>query len=133
MTTNSKYLVDTYSWIEYILGTYKGAILRKILLDKRNKLFTLESTFAEVKEWCLRENYDFDIIFPKIRQDTLEVPISFENWIRAAEIKFELRKTIKDFGLIDALLLASQEQSKATIVTGDPHFKGIKNVKYLGV
>ncbi len=132
MTTNSKYIIDAYAWVEYILGTSKGADVRKIISNNANVIFTLESTFCEVKDWCLREGYYFNIVFPKMRQDTLEVPISLENWIRAAEIKFEQRKSKKDFGLLDALLLAYQEQSNGIIVTGDPHFKGLKKVKYIG-
>ena len=133
MTANSRYLIDTYAWIEYVLGSEKGTALKKIIADTQNKIFTLESTFAEIKEWCLRENYDFEIIYPKIRQDAYGVPLFLDNWLAAAEIKFNMRKTVKDFGLIDALLLAYQKKYKdIIIVTGDPHFKGQRNVKYIG-
>ncbi len=132
MTTNSKYVIDAYAWIEYILGSEKGVALKKIIAGEQNKIFTLESTFAEIKEWCLRENYDFEIIYPKIRQNTYEVPLFLDNWLAAADIKFEMRKTKKDFGLIDALLLAYQKRSGSVIVTGDPHFRGLKEVKYIG-
>lgn len=132
-TTFSKYAIDTYAWIEYILGTEKGLVLQKILMDKKNKIFTLESTLAEIKDWCLREKYDFNIVYPKIRQDTFLAPLFEDDWLNAAEIKHEMRKTAKDFGLIDALLLAYQKKfSNVVIVTGDQHFKGLKNIKYIG-
>ena len=128
---SSKFILDAYAWIEYILGTKKGLAVRSILLDKSNRIFTMESNLAEIKEWCVRQEYDFNIIFPKIRQVSLIVPVILDDWLRAAEIKTDRRKKMKDFGLIDAVLLAYQEKARATIVTGDPHFKGIDNVKLL--
>ena len=39
----------------------------------------------------------------------------------------EMKSKIKDFGLADACVLAGAEKINAKILTGDPHFEGIKN------
>ena len=59
-------------------------------------------------------------------------PVLREHWINAAKIKFEMREKIKNFGLIDSILVAKQEQLKCKIISGDPHFKNLKNVVYMG-
>jgi len=41
-------------------------------------------------------------------------------------IRTEMRKTKKDFGLADAYILATARKLKTKIVSGDPHFRGIK-------
>lgn len=132
MTTNSKYLIDSFAWIEYAEGSTQGRIVRQILMNPKNKIFTLESTLAEIKEWAIRRQKDFNRLHASIRANTLISPLFIDDWLRAAELKFEMREKIKDFGLIDALLLAYQEKYTITIVTGDPHFKGMKNVRYTG-
>ena len=42
-----------------------------------------------------------------------------------------IRKRIKDFGLADAFVLTTAKRLGAKIVTGDPHFKNMKNVVFL--
>jgi len=37
-----------------------------------------------------------------------------------------MRKTAKDFGLADAYVLATARRLKSKILTGDPHFKSLK-------
>ena len=45
---------------------------------------------------------------------------------------FALYTKIKNFGLIDALLVAKQKEIKCRIVSGDLHFKNLKQVVYMG-
>jgi hypothetical protein len=53
-------------------------------------------------------------------------------WIGAAKIRFEMRKKIKNFGLIDSILVAKQQEFKCKVISGDFHFKSLKNVVYMG-
>jgi len=52
-------------------------------------------------------------------------------WIRAAEIRHEVRKTVPGFGLFDSVILAVQEEKRCMVLTGDPHFEGVKDVVFL--
>jgi hypothetical protein len=48
-----------------------------------------------------------------------------------AEIRHEVRKTVPGFGLIDSVILAVQEEKRCMVLTGDPHFEGVKDVVFL--
>jgi predicted nucleic acid-binding protein len=47
--------------------------------------------------------------------------LSYEAGILHAEI----RRTIRDFGLADAYVLATARRLGAKVLTGDPHFNGV--------
>ncbi len=49
-------------------------------------------------------------------------------YVNAAVIKSEMMKKIRDFGLIDAILVASQKELKCKIITADQHFTGHRRV-----
>jgi len=38
----------------------------------------------------------------------------------------EMRKQMKDFGLSDAFVMATARKLNARVLTGNPHFKGLK-------
>ena len=124
------YLLDTYAWIEYFLGTKKGAIVKK-LISNNSSLITLDSSISEIYLWCLREEKDFNKVLSIIKTYSRIEPIILIHWIEAAKIREQKRKTMKDFGLIDALILAKQQELNAKIITGDPHFRNLKDVEFL--
>ncbi len=124
------YLFDSYAWIEYLLGTKQGNKVKKII-DKNNPIITLEPNIAEVYNWCLKHDKHFEEILPIITSISEIHQINLHHWLIAIKLRLEKRKSMKDFGLIDALLLAKQTENKGTIVTGDKHFRNTKNVIFL--
>jgi len=42
-----------------------------------------------------------------------------------------MRQTMRDFGMIDALIVAQQERFGCEVVGGDPHFKDRGNTVFL--
>jgi predicted nucleic acid-binding protein len=46
--------------------------------------------------------------------------------LQAGLLHCEMRKTLKDFGLADAYVLATARRLKSKILTGDMHFKNVK-------
>ena len=125
------YILDTYAWIEYFIGSKKGAIVKTLIDAKKNTFSTLENCIAELKLWCLAENENFQKLFSIVKINSSIEPITLNNWIEAANIRHEKRKQMKDFGLMDALILAKQDEIKGKIVTGDKHFKNMKNVEFI--
>ncbi len=125
------YIIDTYGWIEYFKGSKKGEIVEKIINNK-NKIITLECCIAEIMIYCLRNNLDFSSALHLIRTNSYIFPVLIDTWLDAAHIKFEIRKNRPGFGIIDAILVSKQKEKKAKIVSGDPHFKGLTNVVYIG-
>src|SRR3989344_6383910 len=110
------YLFDSYAWIEYFLGTNKGLKVRNIL-DADNKILTIECNISELYEWALREERDFNFILSFVESRSELIPINLIDWINAAKIKLEMRKSKKDFGLIDSLLLTKQKEFNCKVVT----------------
>ncbi|MBI2079267.1 PIN domain-containing protein [Candidatus Micrarchaeota archaeon] len=125
------YILDTYAWVEYFTGSKKGEIVRNLFKEKANEFLSIYCTLSELKGWSIKENSDFSKVYSTVRSNSHLGSISLEEWIDAAGIKSEMRKTRKDFGLIDALLLAKQKKYNCKVISGDPHFENLENVVYL--
>ena len=125
------YIIDSYAWIEYFIGSNKGEVLRRLFNEQKNRFLTIECCLAEIMGWALNNKQDFDQLFKAIRVNSTITPITEHNWIDAAKERFEQRKSQKDFGLIDAVILAKQKEFNCKIISGDRHFKNIGNVVFL--
>lgn len=126
------YIIDAYTWVEYFIDSKKGKLAARIIDNKTNLIITPESTLAEIYFWCYDNDKNFGEAFNILKRMSDISPISITNWIVAASIRIAKRRIIKDFGLMDSLLLAKQIELKAKIVTGDKHFKELKDVIYIG-
>ncbi len=122
-----KYIFDTYTWIEILKGSSEGSRANFLIKDD-DIIITSDATFAEIYSWAKRCDTIPGEMIKLIREQSQVFPIYTNIWVEAASHKENMRKQKKDFGQIDALLLAIQDVTGATIVTGDPHFKGLKNV-----
>ncbi len=106
-------------------GTERG---RKVsdLIDENDEVFTCALTVAEVISKAARKGKDtkaiYDILTSNSEVIVADEDLSFEAGLQHSE----MRKTIKDFGLTDAYVLATAKKLNAKILTGDKHFKGIK-------
>ena len=125
------YIIDSYAWIEYFIGSKKGEVLKKLFLERKNKFFTVECCLAEIKGWCLREDQDFDKLFRIVKSNSSVLQIMEYEWINAAKEKFEQRKMQKTFGLIDAVILTKQKELNCKIISGDKHFKSLNNILFM--
>ena len=125
------YIIDSYAWIEYFLGSDKGEILRKLFADEKRQFMTLECCLAEIIGWSLKNHQDFDSLFRIIRSNSQILQITEHDWIDAGKERHEQRKGQKDFGLIDAVILVKQKEFNCKIISGDKHFKNLHNVVFL--
>ena len=131
MTYGKMHIVDTYAWIEYFIGSKKGEKAAVIIDDSNEHLITVECCLAEIRGWTLRESQDFDEIYAIVKSNSEILRVFTRMWIRAAEIRHEVRKTVPGFGLIDSVILAVQEEKRCMVLTGDPHFEGMEAVVFL--
>lgn len=127
----SKFVIDSWAWIEYFDGSEKGRKVRNIVEDSHNEIITPWINVAEIVSIAKRKGKDYenisDILFSLASVFTGDEEFAVAVGKRHAEIKSK----IKDFGLADACVLATAEKINARIVTGDPHFKNMKNVVML--
>ncbi len=125
------FIIDTYAWVEYFKGSKEGKKVKELFENHKNKFITMECCIAELRGWSIRNNINFQEILSIVETNSEVLAVSRDNWINAALIKSEMMKKIRDFGLIDSILVAKQRELKCKIVTADQHFKGLKGIAFL--
>ena len=122
-------LIDSWAWIEYFKGSKAGEQVKKLIEDSEERAVISAITIAEVYGWILR-SYDEEVAEEKraaMRERAFVYDVDDDTAVEAAKIKHQ-----KKWGLGDAIVYATAKKSEATIVTGDPHFKNLEQVVFLG-
>jgi predicted nucleic acid-binding protein len=127
----NKYIVDAWAWIEYFRGTQYGAKLNDILEDPATDVYTCAVTVAEVISKTAREGRDVEAAYDMLLSNSQVIKIDEQISKQAGLFHFKMRQTKKDFGIADALILAAANKIEAKIITGDPHFEGLKDVIFI--
>ena len=122
----TKYVIDAYAWIEYLDGSTKGKKVAA-LLENNDETYTCALTLGEVVSKVARMGKDAKIAYDVLISNSQILSVDEEISLQAGLVHYEMRKTSKDFGLADAYILATARKLKSKIVTGDPHFKGLKD------
>jgi|SRR3989344_6488064 len=123
------YVLDTFAWIEYFQASKKGEIVKNLI--ENNKIATPIIIFAELADAYLRIGEELGERQNFIISKATIINLTTQACIEGAKIKIEMRKTEKDFGLIDGIIYAIAKDLKAKLVTGDSHFKNAKDVVML--
>ena len=121
----TKHVIDAYAWIEYLDGSISGKKVASIL-ENNDDAYTCAITLGEVVSKVARMDKDAKIAYDVLSSNSQIINVDEELSLQAGLIHCEMRKTSKDFGLADAYILATARKLKSKIVTGDPHFQGIK-------
>lgn len=128
---NTEYLLDTYAWVEYFIGSDEGEIVKNLIESER--FHTSILSVAELSDKYYREGlidewedrYKFIISKSNIIQLTMEIAKN------AGPRKWKLRKTIEKIGLADAIIIETAVQNGLKIVSGDSHFESLDNILFL--
>ena len=124
-------VIDSFAWIEYFRGTSAGEKAKEFI--EKGSAATSAITLAELREKYLRENWSsFDIDINFVVTKTSLVLVDREISILAGRINYENKKKIKNWGMADSIILATARKVSAKILTGDPHFKNIKDAVMIG-
>ena len=121
----TKHVIDAYAWIEYLDGSDSGKKVASII-ENDDELYTCAVTLGEVVSKVARKGKDAKIAYDVLLSNSQIITVDEELSLQAGLIHCEMRKTIRDFGLADAYILAAARKLKSKILTGDPHFQGIK-------
>lgn len=125
MATNYETVIDSYAWIEYFRGSPSGDKARQFI--ENGSSATASITLAELQEKYLREKWTtFEMDLRFIATKTSIISIDREISISGGRINFENKKKIKNWGMADSIILATARVLSAKVVTGDPHFKSLK-------
>jgi len=126
---NFDYLIDSYAWVEYYLGSEKGVKIKDIIETKN--IATSILAIAELSDEFARENSDFDLLFQFINSRSKILPLTVKIALNSGKFKSEMRKRFKQFGLADAIIYLTAKINNSKLLTGDVHFKGLKNVEFI--
>jgi predicted nucleic acid-binding protein len=70
-------------------------------------------------------------ILSYIKNKSTIINIDAEIAEKAGEINFKHKKHVKDWSMLDSLVYATAITKKAQVITGDPHFKNLRNIIYI--
>lgn len=125
-TGMTEYLLDTWAWIEFYIGSEKGRQIYE-KLESGEKCYTSIISLAEMSDNYQSGNLKSDNKWSEIRSfvetKTEIAELTPQICSRAGEIKQEERETFPDFGLMDAIILATARERDLKVITGDKHLK----------
>ncbi len=137
LTMHSRFVIDTYAWVEYLLGSRIGGRAKKYIEDGNGLTPTV--VLAELRRWYLREieagrrtEREMQSHFAFVESVTQTIPLDSPLALKVGETDFFMRKRIKDWPLADSVILATARSRAAQVVSGDSHFKDIEDVIFIG-
>ena len=127
-----KYVIDSYAWIEYFVGTRAGEKVKPII-ESRDEKITPLICLAEVYAKTLR--VESEELAEKqrtfIKEKSSLAPLDEATAVEAAKIVCRMKKEINGWGLADSIVYATAVLKKANVVTGDEHFKKLENTVFI--
>jgi predicted nucleic acid-binding protein len=122
-------LIDSWAWAEFFAGSKIGEIVKTYVMDEDQEIIISSINLAEIYRLAL-DRFD-EKTAEKRRRAMISrcylIPVDEEIAISGAKFRHE-----RDWGLGDALIYATAIREDATVLTGDPHFKGLNDVIFLG-
>ena len=120
-------MIDSFAWVEYFMGTEKGEKVREIV-ESDQVLYTSPVILAEIYSKSQRTDGRGEERVNFILERCAVVELDEEIGLEAGKIHAEMKPKVRDFGMIDALILASAKKKGLKVLTGDKHFEHFENV-----
>jgi len=128
-----RYVIDSYAWLEYFMGTAAGEKAKEIIDSVADEKLTPTICMAEIYAKVLRveglERAELQRAFIKSRSAL--IPLTEEIAVEAAKINVEMKRKIPGWGLADSIVLSTARIKKAKILTGDEHFRNLPETKFI--
>jgi len=122
-------LIDSWAWVEFFAGSKTGETVKAYVMDEDQEIVISSINLAEIYRMAL----------DRFGEKTAEkrrlamisrcylIPVDEEIAVGGAKLRHE-----RDWGLGDALIYATAIREGAKVLTGDPHFRGLSDVIFLG-
>jgi predicted nucleic acid-binding protein len=127
-----KYVIDSYAWIEYFMGTKAGESAKAIIENSEEKItptICLAEVYAKALKVESQELAEKQKTFVKEKSALVYLDESIA--VESAKVQVRMKKEIDGWGLADSIVYATAIVKKAEVVTGDEHFKKLKNVLFI--
>jgi predicted nucleic acid-binding protein len=121
-------LIDSWAWVEFFAGSKTGETVKTYVMDEDQDVIISSINLGEIYRITL-DRFD-EQTAEKRRRSMISrcylVSVDEEIAIIGAKIRHE-----RDWSLGDAIIYATAVREGAKFLTGDPHFKGLKDVIFL--
>ncbi|MBI2027849.1 MAG: hypothetical protein HYS98_08650 [Deltaproteobacteria bacterium] len=90
-------------------------------------------TLAEIINWCLRteKKNEIETYIESIKKGSKIIRVNEIISVMAGKINYERKKFIKNWGMIDSLILSSSLLYNLKLLTKDSQFKDLHNAEIL--
>jgi predicted nucleic acid-binding protein len=129
-------VIDSYAWIEYFRASEEGKRAKEYIESDGSA--TPSIVVAEVSRKLLREVEEGTETIDQrarhiefIRATSQILDLTFDTAAMAGENAVEMKKRSKRWGLADSIVLLHARSAKAKVVTGDEHFRNIKEAIFI--
>jgi len=128
-----KYVIDSYAWLEYFMGTSAGEKVKNIIDSIADEKLTPTICLAEIYAKVLRVDGigTAELQRTFVRTRSALMPLSEEIAIESAKIDVEMKKKIAGWGLADSIVLGTARLTNAKVVTGDEHFQNMSETLFI--
>jgi len=128
-----KYVIDSYAWLEYFMGTSAGEKVKNIIDSIADEKLTPTICLAEIYAKVLRVDGigTAELQRTFVRTRSALMPLSEEIAIESAKIDVEMKKKIAGWGLADSIVLGTARLTNAKVVTGDEHFQNMPETLFI--
>ncbi|HLC54799.1 MAG TPA: PIN domain-containing protein [Candidatus Nanoarchaeia archaeon] len=125
-----KYLIDSSAWTEYFRGSVSGEKVSRIL-EGENEIYTTVLNIGEVVSLFKREEKQFEAVYEGMVKRSRIAEITPKIAKEAGKLHGELKGTIKNLSLADALIAKTAESRGAIVLTQDSHFKHLSKAEFI--
>lgn len=129
--TTKAVVFDSWAWWEVLDGTATGEKLAKRYIEAPEaRVLTVDLSLAEIAAKLARDGREVDVRPALAGMDAASevVPISVAATEAAGPLLQVLRRADRNAGLADAVILAVAREAGATLISGDPCFRGQRDV-----
>ena len=117
-------VLDTFAWIEYFAGSAQGEKVRQCV--ESGEAITPSIVVAEFTDKYERERTNPKEQLSFVRTKSSIAPLDDVIAEAAGRISAQRRTKVKGWGLVDSVVLATARTLEAKVVTGDEHFRDLK-------
>jgi predicted nucleic acid-binding protein len=128
-----RYVIDSYAWIEYFIGSQAGDVVRKIIESVGDEKLTPTICVAEIysKVLSLEGLEAAELRRNFIKSRSALVPLTEEIAVEAAKVNVDMKKEIAGWRLADSIVLGTARKKRGKVLTGDEHFRNLKETSYI--
>ena len=127
-----KYVIDSYAWLEYFMGTKTGEKAKAMIENSEEKItptICLAEVYGKALKVECQEVAEKQRCFIKEKSALAYLDESIA--VESAKVNVRMKREVEGWGLADSVVYATAIVKKAEVVTGDEHFKKLKNVVFI--